>query len=79
MSEEYHTPKDLVNKEPLSVGLQVLKKSDIYGEAYNNIEPIQKPIHSRAADESSDDVSTQYLFNLIVVHNCFKCHFNIFS
>ena len=28
MTDEYHTPKDLVNKQPLTIGLEVFKKDD---------------------------------------------------
>ena len=56
MTEEYHTPKDLVNKQPLTIGLQVLTKYDASSETYAN-EPIQRK-NSNAADNSNKVILT---------------------
>ena len=56
MTEEYHTPKDLVNKQPLTIGLQVLTKNDVSDETYAN-EPIQRK-NSNAADNLNKVIFT---------------------
>ena len=36
MTEEYHTPKDLVNKQPLTIGLEVFKKNHVSDDVQTN-------------------------------------------
>ena len=58
MTEEYHTPKDLVNKQPLTIGLQVLTKNDVSDETYAN-EPIQRK-NSNAAENLNKVIIIPY-------------------
>ena len=59
MTEEYHTPKDLVNKQPLTIGLEVLKKNDVSVEAYGS-ESTQRLNHDSQGD--SDKVKLDFVF-----------------
>ena len=49
MSDEYHTPKDLVNKQPLTIGLEVFKKNDGTVESYGS-ESFQRLNHTPSGD-----------------------------
>ena len=49
MSEEYHTPKDLVNKQPLTIGLEVFQKNE------DNIKSYGCDAFQRINDNSSSD------------------------
>ena len=51
MSDEYHTPKDLVNKQPLSIGLEVFEKDGGTVESYGS-ESFQRLNHTPAGDPS---------------------------
>ena len=51
MSDEYHTPKDLVNKQPLTIGLEVFKKNDGTVESYGS-ESFQRLNHTPSGDPS---------------------------
>ena len=59
MSEEYHTPKDLVNKQPLTIGLEVFKKNE------ENIKSYGSDAFQRINDNSCSDpnsVSLRLIF-----------------
>ena len=51
MSDEYHTPKDLVNKQPLSIGLEVFEKDGGTVESYGS-ESFQRLNHTPTGDPS---------------------------
>ena len=51
MSDEYHTPKDLVNKQPLSIGLEVFEKDGGTVESYGS-ESFQRLNHTPSGDPS---------------------------
>ena len=51
MSDEYHTPKDLVNKQPLTIGLEVFEKNGGTVESYGS-ESFQRLNHTPAGDPS---------------------------
>ena len=49
MSDEYHTPKDLVNKQPLTIGLEVFEKNGGTVESYGS-ESFQRLNHTPSGD-----------------------------
>ena len=49
MTDEYHTPKDLVNKQPLTIGIEVFKKDGGEVESSSN-ESFPRPAHNASGD-----------------------------
>ena len=70
MSDEYHTPKDLVNKQPLSIGLEVFEKDGGTVESYGS-ESFQRLNHTPAGDPSK--VLLNFIDNHYIYGNTFIC------
>ena len=74
MSDEYHTPKDLVNKQPLSIGLEVFEKDGGTVESYGS-ESFQRLNHTPAGDPSKvvlKLINTHHIYGNILGRNLRK-------
>ena len=64
MTEEYHTPKDLVNKRPLTIGLEVFNKNNATIDRYDG-EPFQRINNTSAGGPDSVKINlTLYISNI---------------
>ena len=61
MTDEYHTPKDLVNKQPLTIGLEVFKKDGGDVESCGS-ESFQRLGHTSSTDQ--DKVKIVYIYTM---------------